>query len=99
MKKVVYIVAFLIVGFLVGFSLWKDKVYKDTVSKNQKVTVRILNVECTSGKGQSSLYFRDIQNKINHANINHHDCSKYRKGDMVTLLYNEAQDWYHVQPN
>ena len=84
---------------MVGFTIWKDEVYKDTVANNTKVTVTISNVVCSSGKGQTSLYFQDHYKKINHVNINHQDCSKYKKGDVITLLYNQEQDWYFVQPN
>ena len=99
LKKIIYIAAFLIVSFLVGFTIWKDKVYTDTVSKDERVTVKIINVVCTSGKGQSSLYFRDQQYKVNHVNVNHQDCNKYKEGDLVTLLYNKEQDWYFVKPD
>lgn len=87
------------IGLLIVLSIWKDKLYNDTLIKNQKVTVTILNVVCLPGKGQSSLYFRDQQNKINHVNINNQDCPKYNKGDAITVLYNQEQGWYFIQPN
>lgn len=86
-------------GLLIALSIWKDTVYNDTLIKNQKVTVTILNVVCLSGKGQSSLYFKDQQNKINHVNIDNQDCQKYNKGDTITILYNQEQDWFFIEPN
>jgi hypothetical protein len=94
-----YILAILIIGFLVGSSLWKEAEYNRTILEGKKLTVIIRSVYCSSGKGKSGLSFIDSNNKVNIVNINHEDCYKYKKGDTISVLHNEKQDWYYIAPN
>jgi hypothetical protein len=95
-KIFLYSLTAVIIVFLIGGSLWKDHEYNRTLSEGEKLKVRIRSVYCTSGRGQSGLFFLDRKNKMNHANVNHKDCYKYREGDTITVLHNEKLDWYYI---
>lgn len=94
-KVLLYLLAALIIAFLIGGSLWKDQEYNRTVLEGKKLKVKIRSVYCTYGKGQSGLFFLDKNNKVNKVIVNH-DCYKYKKGDTVNVIYNEKQDWYYI---
>ena len=90
----IYITGAIVILFLILSSPVHDRTDRDTFKKGKKLRVAVLNVICTDGKAQSSLYFRNNNNEVKHVNVNYHDCLKYKAGDSITVILNKESDWY-----
>ena len=98
-KIILYSLAVLIFIALFVGQYFKDKIYSDTIDNGVTTKVKIFNVICTNGKGQSNLWFKDANQIVHHVNLNYIECSKYKIGDSVLLLDNPYSDFYILSSN
>ena len=95
-RLIIYSLGITVLAFLVFMIYYHKKMYIETLSSGKKFHATIINVHCTTGKGKSSLYFKDEGNEVRHVNVRYTECETFRRGDTILVFKHRDNDWYEL---
>ncbi len=85
-RLIIYSLGIVVLAFLVLMFYYNKKIHSETLSSGKRFYATIINVDCTRGKGKSSLFFKNEGNEVRHVNVRYTDCETFRRGDTISVF-------------